>query len=129
MFTPFIISLGSNLPFEEAHSNITKAESYLFDFFEGQISFSAHYETEGVGSGVGKMYVNSVARGNTSLSADDIRQALKEYERNMGRTPEAKAQGIVPIDLDLLSYGDIILKSKDLQQEYVLRGLRELESV
>lgn len=75
------------------------------------------------------MYVNSVARGNTSLSADDIRQALKEYERNMGRTPEAKAQGIVPIDLDLLSYGDIILKSKDLQQEYVLRGLRELESV
>lgn len=75
------------------------------------------------------MYVNSVAKGNTSLSADDIRQALKEYERNMGRTPEAKAQGIVPIDLDLLSHGDIILKSKDLQQEYVLRGLRELESV
>lgn len=75
------------------------------------------------------MYVNSVAKGNTSLSADDIRQALKEYERNMGRTPEAKAQGIVPIDLDLLSHGDIILKPKDLQQEYVLRGLRELESV
>lgn len=75
------------------------------------------------------MYVNSVAKGNTSLSADDIRQALKEYERNMGRTPEAKAQGIVPIDLDLLSHGDIILKSKDLQQEYVLLGLRELESV
>lgn len=74
------------------------------------------------------MYVNSVAKGNTSLSADDIRQALKEYERNMGRTPEAKAQGIVPIDLDLLSHGDIILKPKDLQQEYVLRGLRELES-
>lgn len=75
------------------------------------------------------MYVNSVAKGNTSLSADDIRQALKEYERNMGRTPEAKAQGIVPIDLDLLSHGDIILKPKDLQQEYVLRGLRELESI
>lgn len=75
------------------------------------------------------MYVNSVAKGHTSLSADDIRQALKEYERNMGRTPEAKAQGIVTIDLDLLSHGDIILKPKDLQQEYVLRGLRELESV
>ena len=128
MLSSFIISLGSNLSFEEAHSNITKAESYLFDFFEGQISFSAHYETEGIGSGVGKMYVNSVAKGQTSLAADDIRQALKEYERNMGRTPETKAQGIVPIDLDLLSHGDIILKSKDLQQEYVLRGLRELES-
>lgn len=75
------------------------------------------------------MYVNSVAKGQTSLAADDIRQALKEYERNMGRTPEAKAQGIVPIDIDLLSHGDIILKPKDLQQEYVLRGLRELESI
>lgn len=75
------------------------------------------------------MYVNSVAKGNTSLSADGIRQALKEYERNMGRTPEAKAQGIVPIDLDLLTIGNIILKPKDLQQEYVLRGLGELESI
>lgn len=129
MLSSFIISLGSNLSFDEAHSKITKAETFLSDFFEGQISFSAHYETEGIGSGVGKMYVNSVAKGQTSLSADDIRQALKEYERNMGRTPEAKAQGIVPIDLDLLTIGNIILKPKDLQQEYVLRGLRELESI
>lgn len=75
------------------------------------------------------MYVNSVAKGQTSLAADDIRRELKEYERNMGRTPEAKAQGIVPIDLDLLTIGNIILKPKDLQQEYVLRGLRELESI
>ena len=122
----FIISLGSNLCPYEAESNLTKAEIFLSGLFEADIIFSSHYSTPGVGSGEGKTYLNAVALGHTSLSAEAIRTSLKDFELRAGRTPEVRALGIVPIDLDLLMLGDNVFKSKDLSQSYVLRGLNEL---
>ena len=122
----FIISLGSNLCPYEAESNLTKAEIFLSGLFEADIIFSSHYSTPGVGSGEGKTYLNAVALGHTSLSAEAIRTSLKDFELRTGRTPEVRALGIVPIDLDLLMLGDTVFKPKDLSQSYVLRGLNEL---
>ena len=122
----FIISLGSNLCPSEAESNLSKAEIFLSGLFEADIIFSSHYSTPGVGSGEGKTYLNAVALGHTSLSAEAIRTSLKDFELRTGRTPEVRALGIVPIDLDLLMLGDNVFKSKDLSQSYVLRGLNEL---
>ena len=122
----FIISLGSNLCPSEAESNLSKAEIFLSGLFEADIIFSSHYPTPGVGSGKGKTYLNAVALGHTSLSAEAIRTSLKDFELLSGRTPEVKALGIVPIDLDLLMLGDNVFKPKDLSQSYVLRGLNEL---
>ena len=122
----FIISLGSNLCPSEAESNLSKAEIFLSGLFAADIIFSSHYSTPGVGSGEGKTYLNAVALGHTSLSAEAIRTSLKDFELRTGRTPEVKALGIVPIDLDLLMLGDNVFKPKDLSQSYVLRGLNEL---
>ena len=122
----FIISLGSNLCPYEAESNLTKAEIFLSELFAADIIFSSHYPTPGVGSGKGKTYLNAVAVGHTSLTAEAIRTSLKDFELRTGRTPEVRALGIVPIDLDLLMLGDNVFKPKDLSQSYVLRGLNEL---
>ena len=122
----FIISLGSNLCPSEAESNLSKAEIFLSGLFAADIIFSSHYSTPGVGSGEGKTYLNAVALGHTSLSAEAIRASLKDFELRTGRTPEVRALGIVPIDLDLLMLGDNVFKPKDLSQSYVLRGLNEL---
>ncbi len=122
----FIISLGSNLCPSEAESNLSKAEIFLSGLFEADIIFSSHYSTPGVGSGEGKTYLNAVAVGHTSLTAEAIRASLKDFELRTGRTPEVRALGIVPIDLDLLMLGDNVFKPKDLSQSYVLRGLNEL---
>ncbi len=122
----FIISLGSNLCPSEAESNLSKAEIFLSGLFAADIIFSSHYSTPGVGSGEGKTYLNAVALGHTSLSAEAIRTSLKDFELRTGRTPEVRALGIVPIDLDLLMLGDNVFKPKDLSQSYVLRGLNEL---
>ena len=118
----FIISLGSNLCPSEAESNLSKAEIFLSGLFAADIVFSSHYPTPGVG----KTYLNAVAIGHTSLSAEAIRTSLKDFELRTGRTPKVRALGIVPIDLDLLSLGDTVFKPKDLAQSYVLRGLNEL---
>ena len=122
----FIISLGSNLCPSEAESNLSKAEIFLSGLFSADIIFSSHYSTPGVGSGKGKTYLNAVAVGHTSLTAEAIRASLKDFELRTGRTPEVRALGIVPIDLDLLMLGDNVFKPKDLSQSYVLRGLNEL---
>ena len=122
----FIISLGSNLCPSEAESNLSKAEIFLSGLFAADIIFSSHYSTPGVGSGEGKTYLNAVALGHTSLSAEAIRTSLKDFELRTGRTPEVRALGMVPIDLDLLMLGDNVFKPKDLSQSYVLRGLNEL---
>lgn len=122
----FIISLGSNLCPSEAESNLSKAEIFLSGLFAADIIFSSHYSTPGVGSGEGKTYLNAVALGHTSLSAEAIRTSLKDFELRTGRTPEVRALGIVPIDLDLLMLGDNVFKPKDLSQSYVLCGLDEL---
>ena len=122
----FIISLGSNLCPSEAESNLSKAEIFLSGLFAADIIFTSHYSTPGVGSGEGKTYLNAVALGHTSLSAEAIRTSLKDFELRTGRTPEVRALGIVPIDLDLLMLGDNVFKPKDLSQSYVLRGLNEL---
>lgn len=122
----FIISLGSNLCPSEAESNLSKAEIFLYGLFAADIIFSSHYSTPGVGSGEGKTYLNAVALGHTSLSAEAIRTSLKDFELRTGRTPEVRALGIVPIDLDLLMLGDNVFKPKDLAQSYVLCGLNEL---
>ena len=122
----FIISLGSNLCPSEAESNLSKAEIFLSGLFAADIIFSSHYSTPGVGSGEGKTYLNAVALGHTSLSAEAIRTSLKDFELRTGRSSEVRALGIVPIDLDLLMLGDNVFMPKDLSQSYVLRGLNEL---
>lgn len=122
----FIISIGSNLCPVDAISHLNKAEILLFDFFHGDVKFSHYYETDGVGSGVGKIYYNEVAIGLTDLSYSEIRNQLKQFEMELGRTIEAKEQGIVPIDLDLIILGDNIYKEKDLEQTYVKIGLEML---
>ena len=128
MATPhkFIISLGSNLCHDEAECNLSKAELFLTELFGPDVRFSSHYSTPGIGSGEGKIYINSVAIGLTSLSSSQISCSLKSFEIFQGRTPEVKSLGIVPIDLDLLSLGGVVFKPNDLNQQYVLQGLNQL---
>lgn len=122
----FIISIGTNLCHVEALIKLNKAEFLINRLFHGNVQFSHYYETDGVGSGEGKKYINEVAIGETELSYLDIRNELKQFESDLGRTIETKKQGIVPIDLDLIKLGDSIYKAKDLEQEYVKIGLKML---
>ena len=44
-----------------------------------------------------------------------------------GRLPEDKAQGIVKLDIDLLTYDDIILKPKDMERKFIIEGMESLD--
>jgi len=63
---------------------------------------------------------NCLLKGGTSLSVDSLDTLLKRIEQQMGRTPDSKTTGIVPIDIDILQYGDYKYHLRDWQRPYVL---------
>ena len=68
-------------------------------------------------------YHNRVALFTTTMSMSSVRSCFKELERSCGRTSDSKSTDLVPLDIDLLRYGDTIFKSEDMHAPYVLQGL------
>ena len=118
-----LLCLGSNL---EPSSRLSAARSTLFSHFP-DIRFSEEMVTEAIGSGFLSPFHNQVASLETSLPAEQVRTILKSIEQMQGRLPEDKAQGIVKLDIDLLTYDDIILKPKDMESKFIIEGMESLD--
>ena len=96
---------------------------------------SSFYKTEPVGIEKQNYFINAVVEMTTTLSARDILQALRKIERDMGRKRETKG-GPRIIDLDLLFYGQDIIREADLvvphpeihKRRFVLEPLYEIAS-
>lgn len=105
-----IISLGSNT---EAEMHISRAHELLTRAYP-TITFSPLKETSPIGMRHNlSPFLNQVARIETDQEQEDIASALKVIERFCGRRPEDKEKEIIRIDIDLLAYGDTILKPVD----------------
>jgi 2-amino-4-hydroxy-6-hydroxymethyldihydropteridine diphosphokinase len=74
---------------------------------------SSLYRTEPVGIQEQGWFVNAVVEINTVLKADELLQALLAIERLMGRQREAR-RGPRIIDLDILLYGQQVIRSPDM---------------
>lgn len=122
-----LISFGSNLEKSDAEDNIIMCQQALKLFQGTEVRFSSIYETMGEGSGLGKTYFNSIAITNKTKSSSDYISFFKRLEQHLGRDEEAKITGIVPIDIDLIIYDNKILREKDLQMNYLNKGLEELK--
>ena len=68
-------------------------------------------------------YLNQLVSAETELTADELNCRLKEMEQALGRTPEMRRQGIVPIDLDLLLWDSDRYHQRDWQRSYITRLL------
>ena len=118
-----LLCLGSNL---DGATRLSAARHALLSHFP-DIRFSQEMVTEAIGTGFLSPFHNQVARFTTPLSAEEVRAILKQIERDNGRLPEDKANGIVKLDIDLLVVDEVVLKAKDLEREFVIRGMEELE--
>ncbi len=111
-----IISLASNVQQKE---HLEEARRRL-----SQILVSCSYSRELLTVPVGHpestcRYLNQLAFGKTALSATALQAVLKTMEKEMGRSPECRARGLVPIDLDLLQYGEERYHLSDWERSYV----------
>ena len=117
-----IIGLGSNWK-SEVH--IQQANRLLMDYFE-EIHFSEPVYTEPIGMSQSNLFLNQVAIAYTFRPIEEVKTALKLMEKQLGRTPQSKQQGIIPIDIDLLQWDNLLLKSDDLERDYIKNGIESI---
>ena len=110
-----ILCLGSNT---DCEANLKSAVGLLRGYF-GTIRFSEAAYTEPVGLPGSGLFLNQVAVAGTEASQEEVKRALKDMEKRLGRMPDSKQKGQIPIDIDLLLWNGTILKPADWEKEYV----------
>lgn len=128
------IGLGSNLG--EPRGNLREAARRL-DQVEGVElkRGSGFYRTAPWGNEDQDDFLNAVAVLDTTLKPLDLLKTLLAIEDQMGRKRPGKQWGPRCIDVDLLTYEDLLLKSPDLElphprmhlRAFVLRPLLDLD--
>lgn len=119
-----VMLLGSN---SNAEENMKQAEVELRDYFP-RITFSKPVYTEPSGTNYTTPFLNEVAVAYTGDRPEEIIVCFKLIEQVLGRTPADKHIGIIPIDIDLLQWNDQVLKKCDMNQPYVVEGLKSLSA-
>ena len=69
-------------------------------------------------------FINAVAELDTSLQADELLAALLDIEKRLGRERTGPRWGPRCIDLDLLTYHDLIMNSSQLELPHPRMHLR-----
>lgn len=91
----------------------------------GDLHFTREHWTEPVSSAcTGRMYLNQLVTGVTTLDADDLNIRLKNIEELLDRKHDKS--GTVTIDIDLLQYDDTRYHLHDWERSYVKDLLKEL---
>jgi 2-amino-4-hydroxy-6-hydroxymethyldihydropteridine diphosphokinase len=117
------IGLGSNLGQPEAR--LGEAISRLKETEGIQLKrCSGFYRTAPWGNVEQDDFINAVAVLDTTLQPLDLLTALLNIENQMGRTRSADRWGPRCIDLDLLTYEDLQLKSPELELPHPRMQLR-----
>jgi len=128
------IGLGSNLGRKK--TNIRRAIKLLSKNKDIKVlKISSLYETEPVGYVKQDWFVNAVLKAETNLSPRQLLSLLKGIEKRLKRKKKFIRWGPRTIDLDILLYNNLRLKTKDLviphpemhKRAFVLIPLMELE--
>ncbi len=110
------VSVGSNM---DREANIRAAIKQLREQF-GSLQLSPVYETEAVGF-IGDAFLNMVLGFHTELPLKDVRHALRNIEHSRGRTRDGRKFGSRTLDLDILTYGELVDESEDIPRAEITR--------
>jgi 2-amino-4-hydroxy-6-hydroxymethyldihydropteridine diphosphokinase len=127
------LSLGSNLG--DRKQSLARAVERLDAAGVRVVRRSSLYETEPVGMQTGEWFLNCVVEVETELMPLLLLRTVKRIERELGRrAPAGPAPEPRPIDIDILLYGDHVVRMPELdlphprlaERRFVLEPLREL---
>ena len=123
------IGVGSNV---DSEKNIVLAVREMRKVF-GELVLSPVYESAAVGFD-GSDFLNLVAGFETENDVGEVVQSLREIEDGLGRDRSQPRFSPRPIDLDILTYGELELdqpgiqipRDEILQNAFVLRPLQDI---
>ena len=125
------IGIGSNLGNRE--ENCEKAIGLLLENGITVTRMSSMVETEPWGVTEQEKFINTAVEARTDMGPEELLAALKKIEFDMGRLPSAR-WGPRLVDLDILFYDDLVMKTDDLEiphrdikeRGFVLKPLAEI---
>lgn len=120
-----IICLGSN-DFEK-REKLCFARKRLSELFPS-VCFADECDTEPIYLTNPNWFLNQLASFYTDKEIPEVIVELKDIESKAGRTTADKALEIIKLDIDLLIYGDLVLKPEDMTRQYVIDGVRQLHN-
>jgi 2-amino-4-hydroxy-6-hydroxymethyldihydropteridine diphosphokinase len=128
------LGLGSNVGNREA--NLRAARAALPTGGVEVLASSSLYETAPQGDLLDQPdFLNACLRIRTALEPEQLLDACKSVERELGRAPGGVRHGPRPIDVDLLLLGDLVYSSERLtlphrevtSRRFVVEPLLELD--
>ncbi|WP_289104908.1 2-amino-4-hydroxy-6-hydroxymethyldihydropteridine diphosphokinase [uncultured Bacteroides sp.] len=128
------LGLGTNLG--DKRNNLLTAVNHIEEKIGRVTSLSSFYVTEPWGFESDNSFLNAALCVDTSLEPAAILHIIKEIEVEMGRTQKSvnKVYSDRPIDIDILLYDDMIMKSDELtiphplmtERDFVMKPLVEI---
>ena len=128
------LGLGTNLG--DKRDNLLTAVDHIKEKIGKVTSLSSFYETEPWGFKSDNSFLNAALCVETSLEPVAILHIIKEIEVEMGRTQKSvnKVYSDRPIDIDILLYDDMIIKTEELtiphplmtERDFVMKPLVEI---
>ena len=123
------VSLGSNV---DRETKIRLAVTALRDQF-GEVELSPVYDSEAVGF-EGSNFLNLVAGVDTGLEVESVVGVFRAIEEQLGRDRSLPKFASRPIDLDILTYDDLIVdvpgiripRPEILENAFVLKPLQDI---
>lgn len=123
-----VLGLGSNDGDRELH--LRHALNYLAEICE-TLYCSTSYESPAMSGQVPvnkPHYLNAVASVDFQGELSILESKLKECEIIEGRDATARAEGRVPLDIDVVVYQGRVLRPGDFERYFFRRGYEELFS-
>lgn len=77
-------------------------------------------------NGLAPGYYNAVVAIDSPVPCDILNARFKEMERELGRRPEDKAQGIVPVDIDIVVSDGHVLRPRDYAARHFRIGYDDI---
>ena len=118
--TRIIISIGSNT---EQNKNIRQAKELLNKYFHS-IKYSSSIWTDPIEI-KSEQFLNCIGITETTLDLNEITTILKNIEHLCESSHKEHEMGIVKLDLDLLSYGEVKYHTNDWNRPYIRNLLKE----
>ena len=119
-----VLSIGANCGDKE--QSVRAARDWVADLLDDCKS-SDIYLTPAVGHSTGS-YANCVVAGEYSRSIETLNILCKEFEESRGRDSDCRNNGTVPVDIDIVIAGNIILREWDFRQQFFQQGFKEINS-
>ena len=116
-----IISIGSNYNQKE---NISFAKKKLTGMLGEQTSFTRDMWTEPVGIQSEK-FINCICISSTKHTLLQLTKAFKQLERKCERSKKNDLINKIPLDIDILLYGDQRYHEKDWDRQYIQELLND----